>query len=174
MCELLRAVLDGDEKADLRQLLDQLRANHRERYFLKNQILQAFEDYCNNYQKPAYFSRTSALGELIHYTHEIILEKESVWFIVRPKIASQDICRLAVDLSHFESMPVQAWLNLQDRFVSGDTTGLSDSPTGHEGTVATSGVLEIDVRPFYESFPTIRDPRNIGKGIEFLHRYLYF
>lgn len=172
MCELLRAVLDGDEKADLRQLLDQLRANHRERYFLKNQILQAFEDYCNNYQKPAYFSRTSALGELIHYTHEIILEKESVWFIVRPKIASQDICRLAVDLSHFESMPVEAWLNLQDRFVSGDATGLSDSPTGHEGTVATSGVLEIDVRPFYESFPTIRDPRNIGKGIEFLHRYL--
>jgi sucrose synthase len=94
MCELLRIVLDGDEKVDLGQLLDQLRTD-TERYFLRNQILQAFEDYCNNYQKPAYFYRTSALGELIRYTHEIIMEEESVWFIVRPKIACQEV--LSVD-----------------------------------------------------------------------------
>ncbi|HEY9603899.1 MAG TPA: sucrose synthase [Allocoleopsis sp.] len=161
MSELLRAVLDGDEKADLHQLLNQL-STDRERYFLRNQILQAFEDYCKNSNKPAYFYRTSALGELIHYTHEIILEDGSVWFIIRPKVASQEVCRLPIDLSGVESMPVQALLDLQDRFVSGDT-GYSSS---------SGSVLEIDLHPFYESFPTIRDPRNIGKGIEFLHRYL--
>jgi len=161
MCELLRTVLDGDEKAELRQLLEQLRGA-RERYFLRNQILQAFEDYCNNYQKPAYFYHSSALGELIRYTHELILEEESVWFIIRPKIASQEVCRLTADLSIVESMPVQALLNLQDRFVSGSTSGSSRS----------NSVLEIDFHPFYDSFPTIRDPRNIGKGMEFLHRYL--
>lgn len=162
MCEILRAVLDGDEKADLLQLLNQLRA-HKERYFLRNQILQAFEDYCNNYQKPAYFYHSSSLGELIRYTHEIILEEESIWFIVRPKIASQEVCRVTADLSSVESMPVQAWLNLCDRIVE------------RSGTVyppSSGRVLEIDFHPFYESSPTIRDPRNIGKGIEFLHRYL--
>lgn len=158
MCELLRIVLGGDEKADLRQLLDQLHATSKQ-YFLKNQILQAFEDYCNNAHKPAYFYHSSALGELIRYTHEIILEEESVWFIIRPKIAFQEVCRLTTDLSHVEPMPVQAFLNLGDNIV------------GHS-TRATGGVLEIDVQPFYDSFPTIRDPRNIGKGIEFLHRYL--
>jgi sucrose synthase len=161
MSELLRAVLDGDEKADLHQLLNQLRTE-QERYFLRNQILQAFEDYCNNSNKPAYFYRTSALGELIHYTHEMILEDESVWFIIRPKVASQEVCRLPVDLSGVDSMPVQALLDLQDRLVSG-STGYSPY---------SGGVLEIDFHPFYESSPTIRDPRNIGKGIEFLHRYL--
>jgi sucrose synthase len=165
MCELLRAVLDGDEKNDLRQLLEQLRTDP-ERYFLKNQILQAFEDYCNNYQKPAYFSRSSALGELIRYTHEIILEEENIWFIIRPNIAAQEVCRLSADLSHVDSMPVQALLNLQDRFVSGGTAW---SPYPHS---TGSGVLEIDFHSFYDSLPTIRDPRNIGKGIEFLHRYL--
>ena len=164
MCELLRTVLDGDEKADLRQLLDQLRADQG-RYFLRNQILQAFDDYCNNYQKPAYFYHASALGELVHYTHEIILEEESIWFIVRPKIASQEICRLTGDLTHVESMPVQALLDLQDRNVSVGT----DRPPH---SAYSSGVLEIDFHPFYNSFPTIRDARNIGKGIEFLHRYL--
>jgi sucrose synthase len=161
MCELIRAVLDGDEKTDLQQLLEQLRTE-QERYFLRNQILQAFEDYCNNYEKPAYFSRSSALGELIRYTHEIILEEENVWFIVRPKIASQEVCRLSADLSHVETMPVQALFNLQNRFVAGGTSDPSFS----------SNVLEIDFHPFYDAFPTIRDPRNIGKGIEFLHRYL--
>ncbi len=164
MCELLRTVLDGDEKADLRQLLDRLCAD-KERYFLRNQILQAFEDYCNNYQKPAYFYHSSALGELIHYTHEIILEEESLWFIVRPKIASQEVCRLSADLSHVEPMPMQALLKLQDRFVS-DSTQQSSYPD------RAGSLLEIDFHPFYNSLPTIRDPRNIGKGIEFLHRYL--
>ncbi len=168
MCELLRAVLDTDEKADLRQFLDQLRADGG-RYFLRNQILHTFENYCNNYQKPAYFYRTSALGELIHYAHEIILEEENVWFIVRPKIASQEVCRLKADLSGVESMPVQALLNLCDRYISGET---AYSPGGHGSTAPTGGVLEIDFHPFYESSPTMRDPRNIGKGIEFLHRYL--
>jgi sucrose synthase len=161
MCELIRAVLDGDEKTDLQQLLEQLRTE-QERFFLRNQILQAFEDYCNNYQKPAYFSRSSALGELIRYTHEIILEEENIWFIVRPKIASQEVCRLSADLSCVETMPVQALFNLQNQFVSGGTP----YPSG------SNNVLEIDFHPFYDAFPTIRDPRNIGKGIEFLHRYL--
>lgn len=164
MSELLRTVLGGDEKADLRQLLSELRADDRSRYFLRNQILHAFEEYCKNYQKPAYFFRFSALGELIYYTHELILDDESVWFVVRPKVASQEIYRLAADLSTVESMPVQAYLSLQDRLVSSDTSG---SPS-----VPFSGVLEIDANPFYNSLPTIRDPRNIGKGIEFLHRYL--
>ncbi|HBB31744.1 MAG TPA: sucrose synthase [Cyanobacteria bacterium UBA8803] len=161
MCELLRAVFDIDEKDDLHQLLEHLRADGG-RYFLRNQILQAFEDYCHTYQKPAYFYHASALGELIRYTHEIILDEESVWFIVRPKIASQDVCRLAADLSSFEAMPVQALLSLRDRFVASNTAA----------PPYFGNVLEIDFRPFYASSLTIRDPRNIGKGIEFLHRYL--
>ena len=172
MCELLRIVLDGDEKVDLGQLLDQLRTD-TERYFLRNQILQAFEDYCNNYQKPAYFYRTSALGELIRYTHEIIMEEESIWFIVRPKIASQEVCRLTTDLSHFETMPVQALLNLSDRIAGrGGDNPLGSGDTNSPHSQHSGGLLEIDFHPFYDSFPTIRDARNIGKGIEFLHRYL--
>ncbi|HAG81064.1 MAG TPA: sucrose synthase [Cyanobacteria bacterium UBA12227] len=161
MSELLRAVLEGDEKADLLQFLGQLRTAS-ERYFLRNQILKAFEDYCHTYEKPAYFFHATPMGELIRYTHEIILEEESSWFILRPKIASQEVYRLTSDLTTIDLMPVQALLELHDRIISRDTAYPSSS----------GSVLEIDFHPFYESSPTIRDPRNIGKGIEFLHRYL--
>ncbi|MEW6493826.1 MAG: sucrose synthase [Cyanobacteriota bacterium] len=167
MSEILRAVLESDEKSDLRQLLEQLRTE-KERYFLRNEILQAFEDFCKNNQKPAYFYHSSALGELIRYTHEIIVEEESIWFIIRPKIASQEVCRVTDDLSRVERMPVQEWLKLGDRIVYGSTDELPSYPGG----VSKGDVLEIDVHPFYSFSPTIRDPRNIGKGIEFLHRYL--
>ncbi|MBD0303596.1 MAG: sucrose synthase, partial [Tolypothrix sp. T3-bin4] len=32
--------------------------------------------------------------------------------------------------------------------------------------------LELDFGPFYDYTPTIRDPKNIGKGVQYLNRYL--
>jgi len=155
MYELVQAVLDSDEKTALRQLISELYSSGR-KYFLQNEILQAFEDYCHKFQKPAYFYHSSTVGELIHYTHEILLEEESVWFLFRPRIASQEVCKLAADLTSVEPMTPQALLDLRDRLVN------RYQPQ----------ILEIDFGPFYESSPTIRDPRNIGKGLEFLNRYL--
>lgn len=155
MSELLKAVLNSDEKIDLQAFLSQLRAES-EQYLLRNQILQVFADYCIRHEKPAYFFHSSVLGELLHYTHEIILDRESTWAILRPRIGSQSVLRLSGDLSSFEQMPVQALLHLRDNFVGRPSSGL----------------LEIDFSPFYASSPSIRDPRNIGNGLEFLNRYL--
>ena len=158
MTELLQAVLNSDEKADLRQLISKLRSRE-ERYFLRNQILQAFADYCTSHHKPAYFHRTSFLGELLSYTHEMILEEKSVWLLVRPRIASQEIYRLSADLTNVEPMPVTELLKLHDRWVSHLSSNRGE-------------LLEIDMEPFYAGVPTIGDPRNIGKGLEFLNRHL--
>jgi sucrose synthase len=155
MSELLKAVLNSDEKADLQAFFSQLRAGS-EQYLLRNQILQLFADYCTRHDKPAYFFHSSVLGEFLHYTHEIILEEESAWAILRPKIATQEVLKLSRDLSTFEQMPAHALLQLRDAFVNRPSPGL----------------LEIDFRPFYAASPTIRDPRNIGNGLEFLNRYL--
>jgi sucrose synthase len=155
MSKFIQAVLTSDEKVDLRQFLGQLRTQ-QERYFLRNQILHEFATYCAEHDKPPYFQRTSLLGELLVYTHELFLEEESIWLILRPKIASQEIYRLAGDLSGWETMPVRELLALRDRWVNRYSPNL----------------LEIDLAPFYQDAPTIRDPRNIGNGLEFLNRYL--
>jgi sucrose synthase len=156
MHELVRSILDdSDEKTALRQLICAL-SNLGKRYFLRTEILQAFADYCERSQKPHYFYYSSHVGKLIHYSHEMILAEESTWFVVRPRIASQEYWRLSADLTRFDPMPSSAYLEVSDRLVN------SYQPN----------ILEIDFSSFYRDSPSIQDPRNIGQGLAFLNRYL--
>ncbi len=157
MSELLQAVLDSEERSDLRQFISELR--HQEKsYLLRNDILTAYTDYCNKYQKPKEFYNSSNLGKLIYYTQEIIQEDSNLCLIIRPKIASQEVYRLTEDLS-VDSLTVQDLLDLRDRLVNRFHPNEGD-------------ILELDFAPFYDYTPTIRDSKNIGKGVQYLNRYL--
>ncbi len=155
MHELVKAVFNSDEKADIHQLICALRAAGKF-YFLRTEILQAFADYCQRSQKPHYFYHSSSVGKLIHSTHEMILEEESIWLVVRPMIASQEFWRLTTDLTKFDLMPPQAYLDVSDRLVN----------------AYQPNILEIDLGAFYKHSPSVSDPRNIGQGLAFLNRYL--
>jgi sucrose synthase len=157
MSELIQAVVDSDEKSDLRSLVSELRQQEK-RYLLRNDIINAFANYCTTYQKPEQFYHSSNLGKLIYYTQEIILEDGSLCLIIRPKIASQEVYRLTEELK-VEPMTVQELLDLRDRFVNHYHPNEGD-------------ILELDFQPFYDYTPTIRDPKNIGKGVQYLNRYL--
>jgi sucrose synthase len=157
MAELIQAVINSNEKTDFQQFLRQLRQQEK-RYLLRNDILTAFAEYCNRLDKAESFCQSSYVGKLIYYTQEIILDSESFCLVVRPKIASQQAYRLTDDLC-CESMTVQELLDLRDRLVSRYHPEEGD-------------LLELDFRPFYDYSPVIRDPKNIGKGVQFLNRYL--
>jgi sucrose synthase len=157
MSELIQAVLNSDERTNLRQFASQLRTLDK-RYFLRNEILSEFKDYCKNYEKSEQFYHTSRLGKLIYYIQEIILDNESLCVIIRPKIAYQEAYRISEDLI-LEPMSSQELLDLRDRFVNRFHPQEGD-------------IFEIDFQPFYDYSPTIRDSKNIGKGVEFLNRYL--
>ncbi|HEY9649873.1 MAG TPA: sucrose synthase, partial [Coleofasciculaceae cyanobacterium] len=157
MLNLIQDVLDSEEKSDLRQFASQLRRSEQ-KYLLRNDIVSAFSEYCTSHDKPGYFFNSSHLGQLVYYTQEIILENESLYLIIRPKIASQEVYRILEDLT-VEPVAVQELLDLRDRFVNRHHPSEGD-------------LLELDFRPFYDYSPTIRDPKNIGKGVSFLNRFL--
>ncbi|MCF4970668.1 sucrose synthase [Nostoc sp. CMAA1605] len=156
MYELHQAILaNNEESTTLRQLIIALSALDR-RYFLRNEILQTFAQHCKQFQKPTYFYYSSSVAKLIHCTHEIILEEEGIWFVVRPKIASQEVWRLKSDFTKFELMSPVALLDVSDRLVN----------------AYDPHILEIDLKAFYQNSPSISDPRNIGQGLAFLNHYL--
>lgn len=157
MSDLIHAVLNSDERTNLRQFASQLRVSEK-RYLLRNEILTAFADYCRNYEKSEQFYTSSRLGKLIYYVQEIILDGTSLCLIIRPRIASQEAYRLLEDLT-VEPMDAQELLDLRDRLVNRYNPQEGD-------------VFEVDFQPFYDYSPTIRDPKNIGKGVAFLNRYL--
>ncbi|MEA5565807.1 sucrose synthase [Anabaena sp. UHCC 0399] len=157
MSELIQTILDSEEKSDLRGFVSQLRQKEQN-YLLRNDILNEYSEYCTKFEKPETFYTSSHLGKLIYYTQEIIQEDSNLCFIIRSKIASQEVYRLTADLD-VESMTVQELLDLRDRFVNKFHPQDGD-------------LLELDFGPFYDYTPVIRDPKNIGKGVEFLNRYL--
>ncbi|HEY9853526.1 MAG TPA: sucrose synthase [Leptolyngbyaceae cyanobacterium] len=157
MSELIQAVLDSQEKSDLRQFFSQLRQQEKP-YLLRNDILHEFSEYCKNQQKPENFINSSHLGKLIYYTQEVIREDGNLYLVIRPKIASQEVYRLTEDLA-IDPITVQELLDLRDRFVNHFHPNEGD-------------ILELDFGPFYDYSPTMRDPKNIGKGVQFLNRYL--
>ncbi|WP_017652534.1 sucrose synthase [Fortiea contorta] len=155
MYELAQAISTSDEKTTLRQLICTLRAACK-KCFLRTEIIQVFAEHCQRSQKLQCFLHSSSISKLIQYTHEIILEEESTWFVVRPRIASQEVWRLSADLTQFERMSLQALLDVRDRSVN------SYQPN----------ILEIDLSGFYKNSPNLSDSRNIGQGLAFLNRYL--
>jgi len=157
MSELLQAVLDSEERSDLRSFVSELRHQDKQ-YLLRNDILSAYTEYCSKYQKPDEFYSSSNLGKLIYYTQEIIQEDGNLYLIIRQKIAGQESYRLTDDMA-VESLTVQELLDLRDRLVN------RFHPNEGE-------ILELDFGPFYDYTPTLRDPKNIGKGVQYLNRYL--
>ncbi|ACK72157.1 Sucrose synthase [Gloeothece citriformis PCC 7424] len=156
MSGLIETVLNSEEKIVLWQFIGELRTSDK-RYLLRNDIVCAFEDFCKrngNSQK----IDSSPLGQMIHYTQEIILEEESICIVYRPKIARQEVYRLRED-TPIEHLSVQQLLDVRDHFVNQFHPDEGD-------------VFEIDFEPFYDYSPTIRDSKNIGKGVRFLNRYM--
>lgn len=171
---LIQSVLESNQKKDFQRFINHLSISalpHDRlpqkscRYLLRNDILHAFANYCQEHEKPVYFFRSSALGELIHAIHEMLLEKEMIWLVLRKRIASQENWRLTTDLSQFEPVSVQMLLDARDRVSNA-------YPTNVDSESASSQILDINFAPFHLNTPNIDDSRNIGQGLTFLNHYL--
>ncbi|MCU0535214.1 MAG: sucrose synthase [Hydrococcus sp. Prado102] len=157
MSNFIETILNSDEKIDFWQFLEELRQSEK-KYLLRNDIISAFESYCNTHEKADNFYRASQVSKLIYYTQEVILEEESLCLVYRPKIARHEIYRIHDGLT-IEPLTIQQLLNVRDRFVN--------HYHPEEGNI-----FEIDFNPFYDYSPIIRDPKNIGRGVQFLNRFL--
>ena len=158
MSELVQAVLKSNERTDLRDFIDLLRREGSHRYLLRNDILNAFSTFCQDQEKHSDYAKTSALGRLIYYTQELILEYESLYLIIRPQIAKQESYRIVDELT-VEPLTKQELLDVRDRYVNHYHPEEGD-------------VFEIDFQPFYDYSPIIKDSKNIGRGVDFLNRYM--
>lgn len=147
---LLQSVVESDERTDLRQFSRILQLGEK-RYLLRNDILGAFADYCRNRDRPVPTPSESGLSKLVFYTQEIIVDNESLCWIIRPRIAQQEVCRLLVEDLTIVPMTIPELLDLRDRLVNRYHPNEGD-------------IFEIDVQPFYDYSPIIRDAKTLARG----------
>jgi len=158
MSELIHAVLTSEERTDLRGFIGEIYQQEK-RYLLRSDILNLYASYCNSAGKTEEFHRHSRLARMIFFTQEILLENESLGLVFRPIICREQYYRLSRQDLNLVEMTSQEYLDLCDQM-----TGRYRPQDGD--------ILELDFQPFYDYSPSIRDPKNIGRGVQFLNRYL--
>ncbi|MBF2014884.1 MAG: hypothetical protein IGS23_06705 [Rivularia sp. T60_A2020_040] len=157
MSNLIQNIIASHENLNLRELTNLLRQSQKH-YLLRDDILTIFYQYCSINGEDKNLSRNSNLSKLIYSTQEIILDKESLYFVIRSQIAAQEAYRLWLDMT-VESINSQELSNLRGKL------GVSDSSQDGE-------VLEIDFQSFYDYTSNLSGSKKIGNRVDSLSRYL--
>ncbi len=83
MSHLIQNVLDSHERNNLREFASLL-LQSEQRYLLRNDVLIAFYKYCDINEDNKDLYRSSKLSKLVYSTQEVILDKESLYLVIRP------------------------------------------------------------------------------------------
>jgi sucrose synthase len=99
------------------------------------------------------------LGDIIQMSQEAALDASWICLALRRRIGRWLYLRIHLETMDAEEIPVSEFLRFKEHLVNGD---------GETG----EWLLEVDLEPFSREFQKPREPRSIGRGVEFLNRRL--
>jgi len=126
-------------------------------FLLRSDIVDEFEAFCENEKSDEL--RAGPFERFIYQTQEVVIQRPWVWFACRPRIARWTYLQFHSENVYFEVKDVSEFLYVKEQMIRPGTDG---------------GIwpVEIDLSPFNRDFPRPKEPRSIGKGVEFLNRHL--
>ncbi len=101
----------------------------------------------------------TAFELLVMNTQDVVAYDHVLHFAVRVKVGRWEFLQIHTEQMHCRPTTVSEYLLERERLAVGPAA--SDQP-----------VLEIDLAPFERGFPRLAEIRSIGRGVEFLNRYL--
>lgn len=155
---MLRAVIETIETE--RQAMYhffRLLLNRETQFLLQSNIVDVFNEYTQTATGES-LSQTP-FAEMVRLTQEVILTAPWICFSVRYKIAHWSFIRVHSESLIAEEIDASTFLKFKEHMVDPNQT-------------EDKWVLEIDLAPFNREFPKLKEARSIGRGVEFLNRYL--
>ncbi len=122
-------------------------------FLVRGELLEIFHTIKDSLQDDAQKEYEKMIGEI----QEAIIGKQTIMLEVRERIAQSEYYRCNLDEITCERITVAEYLTAAEH---GALPGLKQD------------ILTINFKPFYERFPSVRDPKSIGSGMEYLNRYL--
>ena len=98
-----------------------------------------------------------AISAVIQKVTESVTIGSLVYFEIRGSIGHSDFYMFNVEEKYFEETDVSTYLEAKETYISPGRT---------------EEILSLNFRTFYDKFPSIREAKSIGRGVEFLNRYL--
>jgi sucrose synthase len=99
----------------------------------------------------------TAIKEVIQKVTESVTLGNCIYFEIRGSIGYSDFYKFNIEEKSFEETDVNAYLEAKESYIS---------PEKEEE------ILSLNFSTFYDKFPSIREAKSIGRGVEFLNRYL--
>ena len=154
---MIAKVIREKDRPDFREFVASLFSGEM-RFLLKNDIMLAYEKYCAERGRPESFRAKSSLAEFFGQVQELFILDGRIAVMQRHAIARYRFYLMGADGGHMEEVGIREYLDLKDRYILG-----GEKDGRH---------LHLDMQPFYDYMPAMRDTKSIGNGIRFLNRFM--
>lgn len=167
MKKALSSYIDDNEIPSLQDFLFSLEQPSEQPIVLQNDILLDFERYLANERGPVLknrkkttpFESMSSTWRFLRRIQEMLILENQLLFVYRHRRANCRIYSLQRQAVELEQVAVKDFLSIKEKLVKPDLLYNDRS-------------LEINLAPFYDYGPSLRDPDTIGYGIKYLNRYM--
>ena len=156
MSKTLKSFIDEPELAGMRRFLFSL-SREEELIILRNRVLQLFGLFIESEGIPG---RLSSSWRFIRKVQEVVREGKRLIVVYRHRRASCRIYAIGGKDDSFEQMSIRDFLYKKAAILRPDL--------GQGGDRS----IEVNLAPFYDYGPNLRDPHTIGHGIKHLNRYM--
>jgi len=141
-----------DNKKDFFSYLNRI-LNSGNNLYVKGGLLEILESFKNDRKD----SNHKEIEKILRRTTESVCYGNYVYFEFREKIGDSDYYLFNVEGMYYEKINAAEYLSAKEQFVN---HGISKN------------ILTLNFSTFYDKFPSIREPKSIGRGVEYLNRYL--
>ncbi len=121
---------------------------------LRSQIQVVADAYCGDFDHDC----PEEFRKLVDVVQEALTTDTDLYLALRARVAHWQYVHIHVDSGQLREIKAQEYLSFKESLANG----------GH----AEYEPLEIDLSPFERGFPKMKEMRSIGRGVEFLNRYL--
>lgn len=156
MLELLEAII-ASHRESVYLLLRHYLSLQRQ-FLLRSDLWDEFENFCRDHEGAQELAK-SAFRKMIAKSQEAAIEAPWIYFAVRERVGQWSYVRFHLETLDRKETSVSEFLAFKERLVTGKDT-------------AQNWSLELDFGPFNREFPKLKEPRSIGRGVEFLNRRL--
>ena len=141
-----------ENKKDLFSFLSRAASNEN-KLMVTGKLLEVLGDFKNNNNS---FNH-QALEKIIKKTTESIKIGNTIYLEIREKISRPFFYLFNIEELFYEQISLHEFLLARERIISSG---------------GTNDLLTLNFSTFYDKFPSIKEQKHIGKGAEYLNRYL--
>jgi sucrose synthase len=124
---------------------------------LQSDVIKVYEDFIST--DDGTILKSSIFEELIYLITELVIRDNWFFISVRDDVGTFVFYQYNLESSSSEIIDPSQYLFYKETIVN------------HSKSI-DDWTLEIDITPFNREFPKLKEPKTIGKGVEFLNRHL--